>query len=133
MQLPHAYDTLVGEDGVGLSGGQRQRISIARVLIKNPRIVIFDEAEASLDLETSAYIQASIKKLARNRTVFIISQRPSTLKIADRLIIIDDGRIVETGTYESLSQAEGVFSALLKKTELKVEDFEKRSQCLYVV
>ena len=84
-------------------------------------------------INNSNNIQASIKKLAKNRTVFIISQRPSTLKLADRLIIVDHGRIAQIGTYEHLSQAEGVFSALLKKNDFKIEDLDTRSQCLYVV
>ncbi|MFH1622228.1 MAG: ABC transporter ATP-binding protein [Candidatus Omnitrophota bacterium] len=132
MCLPYAYDTLIGDEA-GLSGGQKKRISIARVLIKNPRIAIFDEAESSLDLETGAFIQASIKKLAKDRNIFIISQRPSMLKMVDKLIIIDNGRIVETGTYESLSKAGGVFSSLLEKKEIKPEDIEKRSPSIYVV
>lgn len=133
MQLPHAYDTLVGEEGVGLSGGQRQRISIARVLIKNPRIVIFDEALSSIDLETSAFIQASIKMLSKDRTIFIISQNPSELKTADRLIVIDAGKIVESGTYESLSNSGGTFSKLLEKKEVKVEEMNTRRPYAYVV
>jgi len=133
MRLPHAYDSLLREEGLGLSGGQRQRISIARVLLKNPRIAIFDEAESSLDLETGAFIQHSIKKLSQDRTVFIISQRPSILKMVDRLIVIDNGRIVESGTYESLSQSGGVFSSLLQKANIKVEDIDKRSAVIYVV
>jgi len=131
MRLPYAYDTLMGEE-VGLSGGQKQRISIARVLLKNPRIAIFDEALSSVDLETGAFIQASMKMLAKNSTVFIISQKPSELKMANRLIVIDNGRIVESGTYESLSKSGGIFTTFIKKNEINPEDIEKRSLSIHV-
>ena len=117
MRLPDAYDTLLGEGGVGLSGGERQRISIARVLLKNPKIIIFDEATSSVDLDTQMIIQATIERLAKEHTVFVISHHLSMLKITNRLIVIDNGRIIEQGTYENLSRAGGMFTRFLKENK----------------
>jgi len=125
LQLPDAYDTIIGEGGAGLSGGERQRISIARLLLENPRILIFDEATSAVDLGTQALIQATIERLTEKHTIFIISQKPSMLKKVDRLIVFDNGRIVESGTYESLSKAGGLFNSLLE--EKRLETLKERS------
>lgn len=130
MRLPDAYDSLLGEGGVGLSGGEKQRISIARVLLRNPRIVIFDEATASVDLETQLIIHKTIKNLAQERTIFIVSLNPSMLEVAGKLIILEDGRIKEFGTYENLSKTGGMVSHLLKEEKLK--ETEERSSDTYV-
>lgn len=103
-KLPHGYDTVVGERGHTLSGGERQRLSIARAVLTNPRILILDEATSSVDTETEHKIQQAMERLVQGRTVFAIAHRLSTLRTATRLFVIDDGRIVESGTHAELSK-----------------------------
>jgi ATP-binding cassette subfamily B protein len=100
--LPDGYDTLVGERGVKLSGGQRQRIAIARALLNDPSIIIFDEATSDVDTETETVIQQSLSRLIEDRTAFVIAHRLSTIQDADRIVVVDDGEIVESGTHEDL-------------------------------
>lgn len=106
-ELPEAYDTLVGENGVGLSGGQRQRIAIARALISNPRILIFDEATSALDYESEKIIQDNMRLICRNRTVLIIAHRLSAVRDADRIIVMERGQIAETGKHAELIATPG--------------------------
>ena len=113
--LPEGLDTLVGERGVKLSGGQKQRVAIARVFLKNPGILIFDEATSSLDSESEAYIQESMKELCSGRTAIIIAHRLSTVKEADRLFVMKDGQILEEGNHRDLLSAGGYYSTLYKK------------------
>lgn len=101
-ELPEGYDTFVGEHGTGLSGGQRQRIAIARALITNPRILIFDEATSALDYESEAIIQANMRRICQGRTVLIIAHRLSAVRDANRVIVMDRGQIVESGSHEEL-------------------------------
>ena len=125
-KMPDGYDTIIGASGKDLSGGERQRISIARAILANPKILILDEATASVDTETEKAIQNSLKYLVKGRTTLSIAHRLSTLRDADRLIVIDDGRIVEEGTHDELEKIEdGIFHKLneLQNKSLSVSNF----------
>lgn len=111
-KLPDGLDTMVGEHGAKLSGGQRQRISIARAIIRNPRVIIFDEATSALDSVTESEIQKAIENLTENRTTFIVAHRLSTIKNADKIAVMDNGRCVEYGTYDELMAKKGQFYRL---------------------
>ena len=113
VNLPEGYNTMVGEKGYSLSGGERQRVAIARALIHNPRILILDEATAALDTETEKLIQDAINKLTKNRTTFAIAHRLSTLRNADRLIVLDRGKLVEIGTHQELLALKGFYWRLV--------------------
>lgn len=113
--LPEGYDTVVGERGIKLSGGEKQRLSIARALLKNPRIVILDEATSSLDSVSESLIQAAIEPLLKNRTSLVIAHRLSTIMAADRIYVVEAGRIVEQGTHEQLLTLGGAYKKLCDK------------------
>ncbi|MCL2518165.1 MAG: ABC transporter ATP-binding protein/permease [Oscillospiraceae bacterium] len=113
MKLPEAYNTKVGERGYTLSGGERQRVSIARALLHDPRILILDEATASLDCETEKQIQDSLQKLIKDRTTLAIAHRLSTLRNATRLIVLDKGTVAEVGTHEELLRKKGIYYGLV--------------------
>jgi ATP-binding cassette, subfamily B, bacterial MsbA len=112
MNLPDGYATLVGERGLTLSGGQRQRIAIARALLKDPRILILDEATSSLDARAEALVQEALERLMAGRTTLVIAHRLSTVRKADQILVMDAGRIVERGTHDELLRMEGVFARL---------------------
>ncbi|TKS57957.1 MAG: hypothetical protein EWM72_03313 [Nitrospira sp.] len=112
MALPEGYDTWIGERGVKLSVGQKQRVSIARVLLKDPPIVIFDEATSNIDTETEVKIREALIELTRGRTTFIIAHRLSTLHDVDRILVIDGGRLVEDGRHEDLLRLGEVYAGL---------------------
>jgi len=113
-KLPQGYDTLIGENGERLSGGERQRISIARAMLKDAPIILLDEATASLDAENESKIQRALSVLIKNKTVLIIAHRMRTVSGADKIIVIKDGTIAETGTPSDLSEKQGIFSSMLK-------------------
>ncbi|MDX5474828.1 MAG: ABC transporter ATP-binding protein/permease [Bacillaceae bacterium] len=118
MNLPEQYETKVGERGVKLSGGQKQRVSIARVFLKNPPILIMDEATSALDLESEHLIQESLELLAADRTTFIVAHRLSTITHADRIILLENGEIVEQGSHEELMKKQGSYYNLYSIQEL---------------
>ena len=118
MNLPEGYDTRVGERGVKLSGGQKQRIAIARIFLKNPPILILDEATSALDLESEHLIQESLEELAKDRTTFIVAHRLSTITHADRIILIEHGKIAEIGSHHELMEKQGGYYKLFQVQEL---------------
>ena len=114
MSLPKTYDTMVGERGLKLSGGEKQRVGIARTLLKNPPILLFDEATSSLDSSTENEIQTAIERAKEGRTVIIIAHRLSTVANVDKIVVLENGNVLETGTHEDLIQSEGRYSFLWK-------------------
>ena len=113
-KLPDGYDTHLGERGIGLSGGERQRISIARAIIRDPNILILDEATSAVDTQTEKLIQEAIDRLVQNRTTIIIAHRLSTLRKADKIVVLEDGRIAEVGTHNELMKKRGKFYKMIQ-------------------
>ncbi|WP_425494235.1 ABC transporter ATP-binding protein [Natronobiforma cellulositropha] len=121
-ELPDGYETMVGERGVKLSGGQRQRISIARAILRDPDILILDEATSHVDNETEALIQRSLGDLIANRTTFAIAHRLSTVRNADRILVLEDGELVESGTHDALLERDGLYANLWRVQVGEVEE-----------
>lgn len=114
IRQPDGYDSILGERGVGLSGGEKQRLSIARAVLKNPSILVFDEATASVDSETEHHIQAAIENLIGGRTTIMIAHRLSTLSMANKIIVIDNGEVIEFGSPQELMEKKGKYYKLVE-------------------
>ena len=124
--LPDGYDTWVGERGVTLSGGQKQRVAIARTILLNPRILILDDSTSSVDMETEYLIQQALDAVMRGRTSFVVASRVRTIKNADQILVLDNGRIVERGTHETLLPQGGIYTQLYDLQLREQEEFEAR-------
>ncbi|MBM3133988.1 MAG: ABC transporter ATP-binding protein [Chloroflexi bacterium] len=122
MATPQGYDTLVGERGVTLSGGQKQRVAIARALLKDPRILVLDEATSSVDTETERLIQEALRQLMRGRTSFVIAQRLSTVRLADQILVLERGRIAARGTHSELLRVSGLYAEIYHRQLLPQEE-----------
>lgn len=114
ISLPEGYDTMVGERGITLSGGQKQRMAIARALLMNPKVLVLDDSMASVDTQTEAAIQRALALLMQGRTTFLIAQRLSTVKLADRVVVLQEGKITEQGTHDELLRKDGLYADLMR-------------------
>jgi subfamily B ATP-binding cassette protein MsbA/ATP-binding cassette subfamily B protein AbcA/BmrA len=115
MELPKGYNTIIGEDGARLSGGEKQRISIARAILKDAPILLLDEPTSALDTQSEALVQEVFNKIMKNKTVIVIAHRLSTIKECDRVLVLDQGTIMETGSHEELLLKDGVYKKLYNK------------------
>lgn len=125
LQMEHGYETCIGERGVRLSGGQKQRISIARMFLKNPPVIILDEATSALDSVTELKIQEALNRLTRNKTLLVIAHRLSTIQNADKIMVMENGKIVESGTHETLLMQDGTY-AYYYRTQYHTENSIKK-------
>ena len=118
MNLPEQYQTVIGEGGASLSGGERQRISIARAIIKNAPIIIFDEATANVDPENEDKLQLAMEELTRNKTVIMIAHRLKTIKNANQILVLANGKIMQKGTHEELIQTDGIYKNFVEARQV---------------
>jgi subfamily B ATP-binding cassette protein MsbA len=116
--LPEGFETIVGQGGQRLSGGQRQRIALARALLRDPRLLLLDEATSALDSESEALVQEALSNVRRGRTTIMVAHRLSTVRSADLVVVLDHGRVVESGTHEQLTEAGGLYARMVKRQEL---------------
>ena len=128
LTFPDGYDTLVGEKGVTLSGGQKQRVTIARTLLKNPRILILDDSTSSVDTETEAEIREALNQLMQNRTTFIIAHRIQSVMHADLILVLDKGAIVQMGRHDELVGQDGIYRQIYDIQTRIDEELEERSE-----
>jgi ATP-binding cassette subfamily B protein len=122
--LPQGYDTIVGERGLKLSGGEKQRVAIARVLLKDPAILVFDEATSSLDSQSEKNILGALTRISTNKTTLVIAHRLSTVIDADRIIVLDQGRVKEQGNHEALIDADGLYAQLWRMQQKKTQEVQ---------
>jgi ABC-type transport system involved in Fe-S cluster assembly fused permease/ATPase subunit len=115
LAFPDGYNTKVGERGLRLSGGEKQRVAIARTIIKNPRVILLDEATAALDTDTEEHIQRALSTLSRGRTMLVIAHRLSTITTADRILVLAEGQVAESGTHEELLAMKGRYASMWRK------------------
>mgnify|MGYP001683368099 FL=1 len=120
MKLDKGYDTVIGEGGASLSGGEKQRLSIARAMMKSAPIIILDEATANVDPENEKDLMQAIEELTRQKTVIMIAHRLKTVRNADKIVVIDEGRIVQEGKHEELIKQEGIYKTFINARELAV-------------
>jgi subfamily B ATP-binding cassette protein MsbA len=118
VDQPHGYDSVVGEQGTNLSGGQRQRITIARAILRDPRILFLDEATSALDSESEQVVQSALANLMKDRTSFVIAHRLSTIQTADVILVMDKGRLEERGTHDELVKSGGLYSRMYRLQQL---------------
>jgi subfamily B ATP-binding cassette protein MsbA len=127
LRMPEGYDTMIGEKGVRLSGGERQRLAIARAILKNAPILILDEATSALDTESEAFVQAALANLMQGRTVFVIAHRMTTVRRATRIVVIEEGRILQAGSHEDLIAQSGTYRRLYD-LQFASDRFERRPE-----
>jgi subfamily B ATP-binding cassette protein MsbA len=123
--MPQGYDTMIGERGVRISGGQKQRVTIARAIIRNPSILILDEATSSLDTESEHQVQKALEQLMKNRTTIVIAHRLSTIQNASRIIVMSGGRVIQEGTHDALLAQGGLYQELYNMQFMSTESKEE--------
>jgi ATP-binding cassette subfamily B protein len=122
MGFPEGYNTLVGEKGVTLSGGQKQRVAIARTLLKDPKILIFDDSTSSVDMETEAEIRSALEELMKGRTTFIIAHRIQSLQNADQILVLENGKIIQQGSHADLIKQDDIYQRVFDlQTKIEIE------------